>query len=111
MACARSSASVCNYFSKTRNATSMSSRLPKEKRDKLILVGMGTAAAVLAVYFAIINIQRETLKGEEKRRIEAELKVAQGKTTMKLEQTVEDNFKDAASKLKAAEANLAAPND
>ncbi len=89
----------------------MSRRLPKEKRDKLILVGLGTAAAVLAIYFAVINIQRETLKGVQKRRVEAEQKVAQGKTTLKLEQTVEGSFTQAAAKLKTAEANLAAPND
>ncbi|HMJ89964.1 MAG TPA: hypothetical protein VK530_09115 [Candidatus Acidoferrum sp.] len=89
----------------------MSRRLPKEKRDKLILVALGTVAAVAAVYFALINIQREKWKGEEKKRVEAEQKVAQGKATLKLEATVESNFTDAAARLKSAETHLASPND
>jgi hypothetical protein len=89
----------------------MSSRIPKDKRDKVILVGLGTVAACAAVYFALINIQLETLKGEQKRRVEAEQKVAQGKTTLKLEATVEESYKLAAGKLKAEEAHLASPND
>lgn len=89
----------------------MSSRMPKEKRDKVILVGLGTVAACAGVYFALINLQLETLKGEEKRRVEAEQKVAQGRTTLKLETTVEQSYKDAAARLKAEEAHLAAPSD
>jgi hypothetical protein len=85
--------------------------MPKEKRDKVILVGLGTAAAIAAIYFAVINIQRESLKGEEKRRVEAELKLSNGNTTLKMEQAVESSFKEAAAKLKGEEANLAPPTD
>jgi hypothetical protein len=89
----------------------MSSRMPKEKRDKVILVGLGTVAACAVVYFALVNFQLETMKGEEKKKLDADQKVAQGKATLKLESTVESNYKEAFAKLKVEEANLAAPGD
>lgn len=87
------------------------SKMPKEKRDKVILVGLGTAAAVAAIYFAVINLQRETLKGEQKRYVEADLKLGNGQNTLKLEKAVEVNYQEVLGKLKGEEANLAPATD
>jgi hypothetical protein len=37
-------------------------KLPKDKRDKIVLVGIVTVAAVAAIWFLLISTQREALR-------------------------------------------------
>jgi len=38
------------------------SKLPKDKRDKIILIGMGTVMVCAAIWLLVINTQRTTLR-------------------------------------------------
>ena len=40
--------------------------LPKEKRDRLILIGMSTVVAVAAIYFVVIKAQRNSAEALSK---------------------------------------------
>ena len=42
--------------------------LPKEKRDRLILVFLGTCAVMAGLYFGLISIQQKSLEAMLKRR-------------------------------------------
>jgi hypothetical protein len=87
------------------------SKLPKDKRDKIILVGMGTVAAVVAIYFALINVQRQAFNEVKKKHTDATDNVTRGNATIKTAATVESEFKQVNDKMKVCEANMAPPTD
>ena len=48
--------------------------LPKEKRDRLILVFLGTCAILVGLYFGLISFQQKSLEAMTKRRQEEQTK-------------------------------------
>jgi len=87
------------------------SKLPKDKRDKIILVSMGTVATCVAIGFALINPQWQSHGQVKKKLVEAGENVSRGNTTLKSAQVVEAEFKQISDKLKACESNMAPPTD
>lgn len=87
------------------------SKLPKDKRDKIILVGMGTVAAVAAIWFALINNQLRSHGEALKQREQAQQQLSRGQATVKSAGSVEESFAGLAARLKTCEAGMAAPND
>jgi Tfp pilus assembly protein PilO len=87
------------------------SKMPKDKRDKIILVSMGTVVVVVAIVFALIKPQKDKLDVERKKQIAAEESVTRGNATVKAAQTVEAAFAEVNGKLKSCEANMAPPTD
>jgi len=86
-------------------------KLPKDKRDKIILVCLGTVAAVGGIWFAMIAMQREVLANVRKAKIEAEQKVNKGKAILNTEKATAAEYDQVSVRLKGCEVAMAAPND
>jgi len=81
--------------------------LPKEKRDRLILVAMGTVTIVVGLYYAVIVSQRKTLASVAKKKAEQENKFS---GAQRLAGSVDHFRKDldaSAARLKAIESTMA----
>jgi Tfp pilus assembly protein PilO len=80
--------------------------LPKEKRDRLILVFLGTCAIMAGLYFGLISMQRRSLEAMTKRRQEQENKLNNGERLARSVPQIQANLEEAAARLKAIEATL-----
>jgi hypothetical protein len=87
------------------------SKLPKDKRDKIILIGMGTAVACAAVWFLLINAQRATLERVRKEAVKSREQLATGEKTLKSQVAVNDEFEAASQALRKRESEMASPSD
>lgn len=87
------------------------SKLPKEKRDKIILITMGTAVACAALWFLLINTQMGVLRNVGKEAEKSREQLARGETTLKTKVAVERQFTEASAVLKQRELVMASPND
>ena len=87
------------------------SKLPKDKRDKMILIGMGTVVASAAIWFLVINTQRATLVSVRKEADKAREQVTRGEATVKTQTAVQQQFEEASLALKQRESGMAVPND
>ena len=86
-------------------------KLPKDKRDKIILISMGTAVACAAIWFLVINAQRATLVTVRKEAEKAREQLTRGEATVKTQAAVQQQFDEASLALKTREAGMAVPND
>ena len=86
-------------------------KLPKDKRDKIILIGMGTVVACAAIGFFVINAQRATLVNVRKEAEKSREQVTRGEAMVKAQATVQQQFDEASLALKTREAGMAVPND
>jgi hypothetical protein len=87
------------------------SKLSKDKRDKIILVGIVTAAASAAIWLLVIKSQNETLKNARAEVIKSRDQLKRGQTTLTTQAQINESFEKAAEKLKQRESTMAAPND
>ncbi len=87
------------------------SKLPRDKRDKIILVTMGTLIAAAGIWFAVIRAQGATLDGVRKEKVAAEAQVQVGQKTLKETAAVEKDFTDSDTALKTCETGMASPTD
>jgi hypothetical protein len=87
------------------------SKISKDKRDKIVLVGIGTVAAVVAIWFSLIGLQRKVLDDAQKRKIEAQQQVAKGTATLKGAKQIDEDLEKLSVKVKGCETAMAAPND
>jgi hypothetical protein len=87
------------------------SKLPKDKRDKIILVGIVTAAASAAIWLLVIKSQTQTLKDARAEIIKSQDQLKRGETTLTTHATINEDFENASQKLKQRETAMAAPND
>jgi Tfp pilus assembly protein PilO len=81
--------------------------LPKEKRDRLILVIVGTVTIVVGLYYAVILSQRKTLASVAKKKEEQENKFS---SAQRLTGSVDHFRKDldaSAARLKSIESTMA----
>jgi hypothetical protein len=86
-------------------------KIPKDKRDKVILVGIGTGAVVAAIWFLLISDQLRSHTEARKHRDEARLLASRGQATLKSGPAIEQSLEDYTARLKQCEAEMAAPND
>lgn len=85
--------------------------LPKEKRDKIILVAVITLAASAAIWLLLINPQRQTLRAVRADAQKSDEQLARGNNTLKTQAQVEEQFQQATRALQTRETAMAAPND
>jgi Tfp pilus assembly protein PilO len=87
------------------------SNIPKEKRDKILAVAMCVVMVVGAIWFFVIRAQTRTLEEVRKQKQADEQRVAQGQTTLKATESVDQAYKAVQSKLKTCENEMASPAD
>lgn len=87
------------------------SKLPKEKRDKIILIGMGTAVVCAAIYFLLIGAQRATLQKVREEVAKSREQLESGQRTLKSQPQVKEDYELASKALRQRETGLASPND
>ena len=78
-------------------------RLPKDKRDKLILVGLLTVLAVLGLWYGLISVQRNKIEEIGKKTAESEIKLARAKDLVKKREEIQTELQAVSAKLKAIE--------
>jgi hypothetical protein len=81
--------------------------LSKEKRDRLLLVCIGTVAAVAGLYYGVIASQRNSLESLAGRRGEQESKLANAERLIGNAPTIQKNREAATAQLKAIESTMA----
>jgi len=86
-------------------------KMSKDKRDKIILVGIGTVATLAVIWFLIIGDQLRSYGEARKQRDEARQQVSLGQATLKSGPSIEHDLADYSARLKVCEASMAAPND
>jgi Tfp pilus assembly protein PilO len=82
-------------------------RLTKQKRDQLILVALGTAAAVAALWFLLISNQKQALQTLREEKASKEAKAAQVREKFKHSDAIENELHDVSAKLSAQEEDMA----
>lgn len=80
--------------------------LPKEKRDRLILICLGTCAIMAGLYLGLISTQKRSLEAMAKRRQEQETKLNNGQRLVSSGPQIHKNLEAATSRLKAIEATM-----
>src|SRR6266540_2135685 len=83
-------------------------KLSKDKRDKIILVGLLTLTLSFGVWYLVIRSQSATLKDIAKQIDDSRAKVQRGELTVKSAPKVEADFQQATDQLKQRESTLAA---
>lgn len=83
-------------------------KLPKEKRDKIILVGIGTAVVVAGLWYAVITTQQNTLKTIADLRESQQTKVQNAERLVATVAEVERRLEAASLRLRAVEKEMAA---
>jgi hypothetical protein len=87
------------------------SKLPKDKRDKIILIGMGTLVACAALWFLLINTQRVTLIKAREDAQKSRDQLEAGQRTVKNQAVVKQEFDEASQALRQREMAMASPHD
>lgn len=86
-------------------------KLPKEKRDKIILVAIVTIATCAALWLLLINSQRQVLRIVRQDAQKSRDQLARGEATLKSKDDVKKQFDQASRLLQQREKAMAAPND
>jgi len=87
------------------------SKLPKDKRDKIILVGIVTVVASAAIWLLLIKTQYNTLRTARESAVTAVGQLDRGNATLKTKDKTAEDFEAASKQLRGKEAVMAAPND
>lgn len=80
--------------------------LPKEKRDRLILVVIGTLAAIAALYWGVVRVQRQTLVALAEKHNDEEIKVSNAQRLASSTAELKANLEVVNEKLKAIESTM-----
>jgi len=87
------------------------SKLPKDKRDKIILVAMSTVVVCATLWLLVINSQRTALRTVREQVEKSRDQLARGGAAVKTQAITVQQFDEASRALKQREAAMAAPND
>jgi hypothetical protein len=85
----------------------MIKNLPKEKRDRLLLIAIGTVAVTVGLYLGLVKAQKRTLDRISKQTIEQNEKVGGAERLMKSRSEVEKSLEANLQKLKTIEQTMA----
>jgi Tfp pilus assembly protein PilO len=85
--------------------------LPKEKRDRLILIGLGSLAVMAGLYYGVIANQRNSLEGMAKKQLEQEVKLQQAQRLSTSTPQIQQNLEATVGKLKAVESTMVPAGD
>ena len=80
--------------------------LPKEKRDRLVLICLGACAIMAGLYLGLISTQKKSLEAMAKRRQEQETKLNNGQRLASSVPQIQKNLEAVAGRLKAIEATM-----
>ena len=80
--------------------------LPKEKRDRLILVCLGTAVILAGLYYGVISLQQKSLQEMAKKLVEQEDKLGNAHRLAGNMTQIQHGLDTATSQLKAIEAKM-----
>lgn len=81
--------------------------LPKEKRDRIVLIILGALAVVAGLYYGVINPQSKSLMDAARRQVEQEDRIASADRLVRSVTQVEKNLEQVADNLRAIEATMA----
>ncbi len=87
------------------------SKLPKDKRDKIIVVGVITVVASAAIWLMLIKTQFNTLHKAREQAVTALGQWDRGQATLKTKEKTAADFEVASTQLRDKETLMAAPND
>jgi len=85
--------------------------LPKEKRDRLILVCLGGLAVTAGLYYGLIATQRNSLEEMAKTQTEQEIKLQGAERLVSSTPQIQRNLEATLASLKAVEATMASGDD
>ena len=80
--------------------------LPKEKRDRLILVVVGTLAMIAGLYWGVVRTQRQTLVALAEKHTEEEIKVGNAQRLANSTAKLQADLQVVNEKLKAIESTM-----
>lgn len=80
--------------------------LPKEKRDKLILLCIGTLVVMAGLYYGLITIQKKTLADTLKKQGEQGTKLSNAQRLTSLSGQIEKNLEAVTARLKDIESTM-----
>lgn len=81
-------------------------KLPKEKRDQLIIVTLVTVLVVFALWYLVIGMQSASLTDTRKRTVELRKKISDAQELAKKGPKYEGELREVQEKLAAIEANM-----
>jgi hypothetical protein len=81
--------------------------LPKEKRDRLILIVLGTVVSLGLLWYLLIRAQEQSIKAIAQKTVEQKDKVGRAQHLISSKAEIEKNLVVAAQKLKVVEAGMA----
>ena len=87
------------------------SKITKDKRDKIILISVGTLVAVGALWFFLLTAQQGTLKNVRTEANKSREQLEGGERTVKSQALVKHEFDEASRALRQRESAMASPND
>ena len=80
--------------------------LPKEKRDRLIVVGVGTLVIAVGLYYGVISMQQKALLSTAKAKADLLGKLGEGQRLLGTSVAIQKGLESATAKRKAIEATL-----
>ena len=80
--------------------------LPKEKRDRLIVLGIGTLVIVVGLYYGLITMQQKALLSTAKAKADLMGKLGEGQRLLGSSVAIQKGLESATAKRKAIEATL-----
>jgi len=86
-------------------------KIPKDKQQKIIAVGLMTIMVSALIWFGFISSQTKTLTTVRQQKATASLQLQKGQATLASAESLTKAFDDVSRKLKEREAGMAAPND
>jgi len=81
--------------------------LPKEKRDRLLMISVGALVTIIAMYFGVIRVQRQTLEDLAKKHSEEDRRVTNGQRLASTTSELHKKLQVAQGKLKNIETTMA----
>jgi Tfp pilus assembly protein PilO len=81
--------------------------LPKEKRDRLILLCLGTLAVMAGLYYGLITTQEKSLEEMAKKQVDQENKLQSAQRLANSTSQIQKSLEGSLSRLKAIESTMA----
>ncbi|MCF7709492.1 MAG: type II secretion system protein M [Verrucomicrobia bacterium] len=82
--------------------------LSKEKRDQLILIGMGTVMCLVVIWYLLLSSQRAGIKKQQDEIADIQQKISRASSLVKKSAELEETLARGKSKLEAIEDSMAA---
>lgn len=81
--------------------------LPKEKRDRLLMIAVGALVVMIAMYYGVIRVQRQTLEELDKKHTDEDRRVSNGQRMAATTGELQQKLGAAQGKLKTIESAMA----